>query len=249
MANEVALIPYQTIERMADAAAKSGLFGVKNKDQALALMMVAQAEGMHPALAARDYHIINGKGALKADTMLARFQQSGGKVDWKDYTDAKVTGVFSHPQAGSVTIQWTIEQAKAIGLTSKDTWKNYPRAMLRARCISEGVRTCFPGVAVGTYTVEEVQDMEPTNITPEHRVENTAQTASGSATSLTGDEVAEHLSAMAEAAGIDALASAYAAALKHANDARDGHAKALFVAAKDARKTELMQPISTEATI
>ena len=245
MANEVALIPYQTIERMADAAAKSGLFGVKNKDQALALMMVAQAEGMHPALAARDYHIINGKGALKADTMLARFQQSGGKVDWKDYTDAKVTGVFSHPQAGSVTIQWTIEQAKAIGLTSKDTWKNYPRAMLRARCISEGVRTCFPGVAVGTYTVEEVQDMEPTNITPEQRVEAAVQTASNSGTALTTEERAEHMKAILSALDTVELARAFAAAWTHAKGAKDKAAQDEFKEAYDHRK-ESLTPISSE---
>jgi hypothetical protein len=33
--------------------------------------------------------------------------------------------------------------------------------MLRSRCISEGIRTVFPGVVVGTYTPEEVQDMDP----------------------------------------------------------------------------------------
>jgi hypothetical protein len=31
--------------------------------------------------------------------------------------------------------------------------------MLRARCISEGIRTVFPGVVVGTYTPEEAEDM------------------------------------------------------------------------------------------
>jgi hypothetical protein len=52
-------------------------------------------------------------------------------------------------------------QAKAIGLATKDNWKNYPKAMLRARCISEGIRTVYPGCIVGVYTPEEVQDMEP----------------------------------------------------------------------------------------
>jgi hypothetical protein len=33
--------------------------------------------------------------------------------------------------------------------------------MLRARCISEGIRTVFPGVVVGTYTPEEAEDMAP----------------------------------------------------------------------------------------
>lgn len=55
---------------------------------------------------------------------------------------------------------WTIAQAKSAGLTGKDVWKQYPRAMLRARVISEGIRTVYPGVSVGVYTVEEVQDFD-----------------------------------------------------------------------------------------
>jgi hypothetical protein len=47
--------------------------------------------------------------------------------------------------------------AKKIGLASKDNWKNYARAMLRARCVSEGVRTVYPGCVVGVYTPEEVE--------------------------------------------------------------------------------------------
>src|SRR6185295_3466560 len=111
-------------------------------------------------LAIRDYHIIQGKPALKADAMLARFQQEGGVVNWVEYSDTKVSGEFSHPKSSPkpVTITWTIEQAKRIGIANKDTWRNYPRAMMRARCISEGVRTVYPGIAVGIYTIEEVQD-------------------------------------------------------------------------------------------
>ena len=140
-----ALIPVADVERMAVAVAKSGLFGIKTAEQGVALMLIAQAEGLHPAIAARDYHVIQGRPALKTDAMMARFQQAGGKVEWKVYTDAEVTGVFSHPQGGSLTVTWTLEQAKRIGLAGKDNWKNYPRAMLRARCISEGIRSVYPG--------------------------------------------------------------------------------------------------------
>lgn len=89
------LVPMQDIEKMGTAVARSGLFGIKTQEQAVALMLIAQAEGLHPAIAARDYHVIQGRPALKADAMLARFQQAGGKVEWKTYTDAEVTGVFS----------------------------------------------------------------------------------------------------------------------------------------------------------
>jgi hypothetical protein len=153
------LITVDQIQTMANAVVKSQLFGMKTVEQATALMLIAQAEGYHPALAARDYHIIQGRPTLKAETMMARFQQQGGKVDWKTLTDEEVTATFSHPSGGSATITWTFDQAKRAGLTGKDNWKNYPRAMLRARVVSEGIRTVFPGVVLGVYTPEEVQDI------------------------------------------------------------------------------------------
>lgn len=145
---------------MAAAVAKSGLFGMKTPEQALALMLVAQAEGLHPATAARDYHVIQGRPALRTDAMLARFQSAGGKVEWNVYTDKEVAATFSHAQGGSIQISWTMDMAARAGLAGKDNWKNYPRAMLRARVISEGIRTVFPGAVVGVYSPEEVQDME-----------------------------------------------------------------------------------------
>lgn len=155
------IVPYSDMERMAAAIAKSGLFGMKTPDQALALMVVAQAEGRHPGSVASEYHIIQGRPALKADAMLARFLAAGGKVQWTEYTDKRVAAIFSHPSGGSVEVDWTIERANTAKLTGKDTWKQYPRQMLRARVISEGIRTVYPGVAIGIYTPEEVGDFTP----------------------------------------------------------------------------------------
>lgn len=154
------IVPWTDQERMAKAIAKCGFFGLKDETQVLALMAVAQAEGRHPASVAKDYHIIQNRPALKADAMLARFQAAGGKVEWTKYTDENVTGVFSHPQGGSLAVSWTLAQAKAIGLATKDNWRLYPRAMLRARVISEGIRSVYPGVIVGEYTPEEVGDFK-----------------------------------------------------------------------------------------
>lgn len=186
-----ALIPVDQISVMASAVAKSGLFGVKTADQAMALMLIAQAEGMHPAIAARDYHVIQGRPALKTDAMLARFQSAGGKVVWETYTDDQVTGVFSHAQGGSISITWTIEQAKKIGLAGKDNWRNYPRAMLRARCISEGIRTVYPGCVVGTYSVEEVQDFDDSPSKPQKAAKRSVEVSDVSEAVLTTTEPAE----------------------------------------------------------
>jgi len=156
------IVSFTDMDQMASAIAASGLFGMKDKNSVLALMAVAQAEGLHPATAARDFHIIQGRPALKADAMLARFQNAGGKVDWKDYTDEKVTGLFSHPNGGELSVTWTIEQATKIGLVKPGSgWQKFPRAMLRSRCISEGIRSVFPGSVTGFYSPEEVADFEP----------------------------------------------------------------------------------------
>jgi hypothetical protein len=156
------LITVDQIQTMANAVVKSQLFGMKTVEQATALMLIAQAEGYHPALAARDYHIIQGRPTLKAETMMARFQQQGGKVEWNVLTNEEVTATFSHPSGGSAKITWTIEMARSAKLADKDNWKAYPRAMMRARVVSEGIRTVFPGVVLGVYTPEEVQDIPTT---------------------------------------------------------------------------------------
>src|SRR5437762_1711901 len=114
------------MERMAEAVAKSGLFGMKTKEQALALMLVAQAEGLHPATAAMEYDIIQNKPARKAHAMLARFQQSGGTMRYTERTDKRVAAIFSHPQGGQIEIDWDMERAKKAGLGNKPNWHAWP---------------------------------------------------------------------------------------------------------------------------
>lgn len=159
MSNALAIIPVQDVERMAIAMAKSGLFGFKTPDQAMAMMLVAQAEGLHPATAVQDYDIIQGKPTRKTNSVLARFQAAGGVVQWHDFTENVVSGTFSHSAGGSLRVEWTMEMAKKAGLSGKETWQKTPRAMLRARCIAEGVRAVYPAAIGGSLTREEALDI------------------------------------------------------------------------------------------
>ena len=149
------------IERMALSMSKSGLFpGMRTPDQAIALMLLAHAEGMHPAIAARDFDVIQGRQAKKAEAMMRDFMRSGGKVDWHELTDTAAEATFSHPQGGSLKLRWDMDRAKKADLGGKDMWRKYPRQMLRARLISEGVRTVFPLATSGMYVPEEVRDID-----------------------------------------------------------------------------------------
>lgn len=148
------------IETMAKAITKSGLFGIKSPDQAVALMLVAQSEGRHPASVASEFDIIQGRPALKSQAALARFQAAGGKIQWTSRGPTKCSAKFSHAQGGELEITWTMERANAAGLTGKQTWKQYPDQMLSARVVAEGVRAVFPACLNGVYLAEEVQDFD-----------------------------------------------------------------------------------------
>jgi hypothetical protein len=148
---------------MATAFAKSNLFGVKDADQALSLMLLAQAENKHPALIMRDFDVIQGRLAKKSEAMLRDFQESGGRVEWLELSDVRAKAKFSHPYAPvPITIDWDMERAKKAGLSTKagDMYSKYGRAMLRSRCISEGVRSTAPGATSQMYTPEEIRNIE-----------------------------------------------------------------------------------------
>lgn len=159
------------VERMGEALAKSGLFGFKKPEEAIALMLVAQAQGRHPASVAEEYDIIQGRPALRSRAALARFQQAGGRIEWLERTDAKVSARFIHPQGGDLVVSWDMARARAMGYEGKDNWKKQPMIMLSWRVVAEGIRATYPACLSGSYLVEEVQDFEPLpprerNITP-----------------------------------------------------------------------------------
>ena len=200
-------VPVMTIsevERVALAIAKGGLFGTNDPNAVLTLCLLAQAEGQHPAVVFRDYHVIQGKPAKKADAMLRDFINSGGKVEWHKLDDETADATFSHP-AGTARIDWTIARAKKAQLTTA-MWSKYPRQMLRSRVISEGVRTVYPGATSGLYVPEEVEDFtpkaEPIDATPsDERTEEARTDAPDKVVGISG--IKKRLNAMMLVGNLD----------------------------------------------
>jgi hypothetical protein len=84
--------------------------------------------------------------------------------------DTECRAVFTSPYS-EIEVSWTIADATRAGLVGKNTWRGYPRSMLRARCISEGIRAVNPGCVCGIYTPEEVADFDAVpaqTANPEH---------------------------------------------------------------------------------
>ena len=154
---------------IAQQVSRSGLYGL-NESQAFTLMMLAHSRGLHPVQAVERYHVIQGKPAMKADAMLAEFQAHGGVITWHKHETQVCSATFEAPAVREpVTITWTIEDAKRAELMKNTMWHKYPRQMLRARVISEGVRMTMPGIVIGIYTPEEVSDFEPLQTAQEPR--------------------------------------------------------------------------------
>jgi len=147
---------------MADAMSKSRLFpSCQTPENALALMLLCQSEGIHPAQAVRRFHVIKGTCSMRADAMLAEFQRQGGRIQWMKYDAIEARAKFSHAQGGEVEFSYTMKEAEKAGLVKAGSgWTNFPAAMLRARCISGGIRMVLPGVVCGIYTPEEVSDFD-----------------------------------------------------------------------------------------
>jgi hypothetical protein len=166
------------------AVAKSGIAGAKTPEAAFTLACMALAEDKDASSnpmafmaalgrASTSYHLINGRPVMKAETMLARFQQSGGTVNWSEYSDKRAEGTFSHPAGGTLTLDWTIDRAKAAGLVKAGSpWMSHPRAMLRSRVTVEAIRTVFPAVLNGAVEPDEAREIDrgarPVDVAP-HR--------------------------------------------------------------------------------
>lgn len=162
--------PITAIKEMGSMIAESGMFGCTKHEQGMVLAMQCMAEGKAPLELAKTYHIVEGKLSMRADAMLGRFLTTGGKVKWVKRDNTSVEAEFSYGDSQNIPISANLEEMKAIGVAVdktgknlKTNWARFPRQMLTARVISEGVRLLAPQLIAGVYTPEEVQDFSNDN--------------------------------------------------------------------------------------
>lgn len=129
---------------------------VKTPAQAVAIIQTGRELGIPPMHALRSIHVIQGKPALSAELQLALFKARGGRAQWMESTAEKATIWLRHPNGDEHTETFTFEDARKAGITSKDGWKNYPKAMCRARAASAGLRAVAPDIIAGLYDPEEL---------------------------------------------------------------------------------------------
>jgi hypothetical protein len=125
-------------------------------DAALAVMVYGSELGLSPMTALREVYIIEGTPSCSAKLMRALILRAGHQLEWRVLTrDRAVLTGRRRDRRGHATVEWTLDDARAAGVASKDVWKRYPRSMLAARATSELARLIFPDVTIG-YTPEEL---------------------------------------------------------------------------------------------
>ena len=153
-------LPITEIMSIGKAFAESGMFAdTKSAAQAIVKIQAGQEIGIPPFAAMTGIHIIQGKPTIGAGLMASRLKGSG-KYDYRiiqqDEKSCSIDFYQGKEVIGNST--FTMEDAKKAQTKNID---KFPKNMLFARAMSNGVKWYTPDIFSGPVYVPE--EMEPTN--------------------------------------------------------------------------------------
>ncbi len=141
---------------LGDTLARSGFFAdSKGAAQAVAKILAGRELSIGPIAAMTGIHVINGRIALSAN-VLASLVKRSGKYNYRvrEHTDTVCKIEFFEGAESVGFSEFTITDAKRAQTKNLD---KFPRNMLFARAMSNGVRWYAPDVTNGpAYTPEEL---------------------------------------------------------------------------------------------
>lgn len=146
------------ISTIADAFVKSGMFtDTKHVAQAIVKIQAGQEVGIKPFAAMTGIHIIMGKPVIGAGIISSRIKASE-KYDYivKEMTDKVCSIDFYQGKKIIGNSTFTIEDARKAQTKNID---KFPKNMLFARAISNGVKWFAPDVFDGPVYVPEEMDI------------------------------------------------------------------------------------------
>lgn len=134
---------------------------IKTPGQCVAIILAGRELGMEPMLALRSITMVKGKIVIAADAQLALFKSKGGRAQFTELTDTRAVLHIRHPNGDEHTESFSMEDAKRAGLTKNPTWTSYPKAMLRSRVITAGLKSVGFEPTAGAYDPEEAAAFAP----------------------------------------------------------------------------------------
>jgi hypothetical protein len=151
---------WQTMIEMAEVLKLSGMLpkAIATKEQAVAVILKGHELGLQPMQSFSSIHVISGKPTASSEFMLGLLAKGGVTWDWIEKGEND-QAIIEFRREGFAAVRGTFTKAEAqqAKLTGKDTWKNYPANMLRARAVANGARMIGPDLLMGmSYTPEEM---------------------------------------------------------------------------------------------
>jgi len=144
---------------LADTFAKSGMFpAITNQYEAAAVIEYGRELGLKPIISLQTISVIKGRLSIESKALYALALDKGVKIKIVKKDDKGCTLEFSKKGREPYTTSFTHEDAKRAGLHTKDSYMKYPEEMYFNRCISKGLRAFDPGILLGVYTSEEMED-------------------------------------------------------------------------------------------
>ena len=154
---------FDSLVSMGDALRRTGFLPSHIKDGVsfAAIVLMGRELGMGTMAACRKLQVIKGTVTERADSQLARFKSCGGRAQFKELTEAKAVVWLRHPNGDEHVETFTMEDAKRAGLASNDNYAKHPKAMLRSRAITAGLKSLGWEGSVGIYDPDEISDATP----------------------------------------------------------------------------------------
>lgn len=161
----MAPMTFEQFIAMGDALVQTGFLPkhITTGAKAAAIILAGQELGMAPMRALRSLILVEGKVVENADSQLARFKSDGGRAIWKQLDEKGAALWLRHPNGDEHTETFTIEDAGKAKLLNKDVWQKYPKAMLRSRVITAGLKSIGWEGGAGAYDPDEAQGFAPSS--------------------------------------------------------------------------------------
>jgi hypothetical protein len=155
---------FDGLVHMGDQLRRTGFLPSHIKDGVAfaAIVLMGRELGMGTMAACRKLQVIKGTVTERADSQLARFKSCGGRAQFKELTEGKAVLWLRHPNGDEHLETFTLDDAKRAGLASNDNYSKHPKAMLRSRAITAGLKSLGWEGAVGIYDPDEVADIPAT---------------------------------------------------------------------------------------
>ena len=168
---EIQKINTTDIMSIGKAFAESGMFtDIKSAAQAMVKIIAGQEIGIPPFASMSGIHIIQGKPTIGAG-LIASSIKGSGKYDFRvvEHSEKICSIEFFQGKESLGISTFTIEDAKKAGTKNID---KFPKNMLFARAISNGVKFYTPDVFSGpVYTPEEMEQVTvdaPVEVLPDY---------------------------------------------------------------------------------